>query len=94
MIIDQDVVKTANLKKHNIPVITAASHDLQIDNCIVKVMPSMNFDNFRKEHITYPETLIDELRLEVYVKEDGLIVSGELWLEVYVKEDGLNVSRV
>ena len=66
----------SNLKNSNIPVSDDADDDVVIDNCIVKVTPSMNFNEYVTEHIKYPENLIDQLRLEVYQKEDRLIVSG------------------
>ena len=65
----------SNLKNGNIPV-SDDDDDVVIDNCIVKVTPSMNFNDYVTEHIKYPENLIDQLKLEVYQKEDGLIVSG------------------
>ena len=87
-IMDDDVVLAmSNLKNANIPV--SDDDDVVIDNCIVKVTPSMNFNDYVTEHIKYPENLIDQLRLEVYQKEDGLIVSGKC---LYQKEDRLIVS--
>ena len=79
-ILDDDVVLAmSNLKNSNIPVSDDDDDDdddVVIDNCIVKVTPSMNFNDYVTEHIKYPENLIDQLKLEVYQKEDGLIVSG------------------
>ena len=53
-----------------------SSSNYKLDSCLVKVDPPMNFDDYNKEHMRYPENLIDQLMLEVYQKEDGLIISG------------------
>lgn len=56
----------------------------KLDSCMIRVSPAMDFNNFNKEHFKYPENLIDQLMLEAFQNEDGLIISGAEKVSNYV----------
>ena len=48
----------------------------KLDSCMIRVDPPMDFSDLYIEHLKYPENLIDQLMLEAYQNENGLIISG------------------
>ena len=47
-----------------------------IDSCSISVDPHDHLDDYKREHISYPVALVAQLQLEVFLRADGLIISG------------------
>jgi hypothetical protein len=67
------------------PPMSASGAAMTLDSCMIAVDPAMNFNDFNKEHMMYPENLLGMLVIEAYQTKSGLVISGAEKMENYEK---------